>query len=466
MSQRGQKRPAESLGDLSLELTGQLPPQEVEAVRAALERWGHLRRRAEALRPCLQREDELMQEILDRGLRSEDRKVLRKLASGGSGPNADDEVIKKLTATIGKEQERLQQTLMQNHSQLLQLSATAEPDYKRELLLEMDSVRGDLQKVQDAVHSDLLVAKERADMDAVRSSGRSLNDLKALLRKLEAERRGITRNSVLATLLVTVCRRVLPVRQIDPAELRDIVPSKEGYMRIMDFYLFSDASLYCFGEHYCGPNWFTRLKRNVAILSVQDDAQRSVYNTFAVSGEHKTPGAPPALESGPLQSIEAEDEHGRVFDRRHDAEFKLLTGFCLRLGGMIEETRAAWTGSGVLWSKKPLCRSCIGAVRQLEAQLPGLKLQVVVGLDDDSACQTKAASVSSGHTACSATCEPAIDQTMLGSRNHLECSALVVGQSDARDAGEDGVACQSSRQPVGCSVSPATTESGVALEEA
>merc|ERR1712136_581690 len=123
------------------------------------------------------------------------------------------------------EQERLQQTLMQNHSQLLQLSATAEPDYKRELLLEMDSVRGDLQKVQDAVHGDLLVAKERADMDAVRSSGRSLNDLKALLRKLEAERRGITRNSVLATLLVTVCRRVLPVRQIDPAELRDIVPS-------------------------------------------------------------------------------------------------------------------------------------------------------------------------------------------------------------------------------------------------
>ena len=31
-----------------------------------------------------------------------------------------------------------------------------------------------------------------------------------------------------------------------------------------------DANLYCFGEHFSGPNWFTRLKRNVAILSVID----------------------------------------------------------------------------------------------------------------------------------------------------------------------------------------------------
>ena len=43
-----------------------------------------------------------------------------------------------------------------------------------------------------------------------------------------------------------------------------------GYLQILDFYFFSDASLYCFGEHFSGPNWFTRLKRNVAILSVQD----------------------------------------------------------------------------------------------------------------------------------------------------------------------------------------------------
>ena len=33
---------------------------------------------------------------------------------------------------------------------------------------------------------------------------------------------GLTKNSVLATLLVTVCRRILPVRRIDPAELTNI----------------------------------------------------------------------------------------------------------------------------------------------------------------------------------------------------------------------------------------------------
>ena len=123
------------------------------------------------------------------------------------------------------------------------------------------------------------------DMSAVRAYGRSLNDLKALTRRLDCERRsalvkyprnsrnlpyieptsittrsvatilcfhsayskywasfgiseqccngkwhpvnfephwGLTKNSVLATLLVTVCRRILPVRRIDPAELTNI----------------------------------------------------------------------------------------------------------------------------------------------------------------------------------------------------------------------------------------------------
>merc|ERR1711948_23315 len=115
-------------------------------------------------------------------------------------------------------------------------------------------------------------------------------------------------------------------------DLGEIVPSHEGYLQILEFYFFSDASIYCFGEHYSGPNWFTRLKRNVAILQVHNAAGQIVYNAFAVSGEHKTPGAPLAPEQGPLQSIEAADEHGRVFDRRHDAEFKLLTCLCNLIG--------------------------------------------------------------------------------------------------------------------------------------
>merc|ERR1719356_1034654 len=148
-------------------------------------------------------------------------------------------------------------------------------------------------------------------MNAVRAAGRSLNDLKSLTRRLDNERRSLTKNSALAALLVTVCRRVLPVRQIDPGELGEVPPSYDGYMQILDFYFFSDASLYCFGEHFSGPNWFTRLKRNIAILMIHNRAGETVYNSFAVSGEHKTPGAPQAPLSGPLYSIEAEDEHGR-----------------------------------------------------------------------------------------------------------------------------------------------------------
>lgn len=377
----GKKRPhdAEEDPDRGTELRApaELPPLQASAVSAALERWARLRPRVETLRPTLEQEDRLMQEILDRGLGSEDRKTLRKLASGG-GTDAEEEARQVATA-IGGEGQRLQEILMENHRELLELSTKSTPDNKKELLAEMDAVLDELRKAQEAVHSELLVAKDRSEMAAVRAAGRSLNDLKALTRRLDGEKRSLTKNSALAALLVTVCRRILPVRQIDPTELQCISPSHDGYLQILDFYFFSDASLYCFGEHYSGPNWFTRLKRNIAILTVNDQQGASVYNAFAVSGEHKTPGEKLAPESGPLQSIEAEDEHGRVFDRRHDAEFKLLTGLCEIVA---REDPHSWQASAVLWTKKPLCRSCAGAVQQVLHRLPLLRLEVVVGEAD------------------------------------------------------------------------------------
>eukprot|EP00933_Yihiella_yeosuensis_P061280 TRINITY_DN64085_c0_g1_i1.p1 TRINITY_DN64085_c0_g1~~TRINITY_DN64085_c0_g1_i1.p1 ORF type:complete len:422 (-),score=88.11 TRINITY_DN64085_c0_g1_i1:92-1357(-) len=382
MGKRGTKRALESgeevpLRSDELRPPDELPQKEVAAVEAALERWQVLRQKVETLRPTLEHEDRLMQDILDRGLGSEDRKTLRKLASGGSrdGRDALTEAA-QVAESVGSERHRLQEILMQNHRELLELSTTTTPDNKKELLAEMDVVLDELKKAQDAVHAELLGAKDRADMSAVRACGRSLNDLKTLTRRLDGERRSLTKNSALAALLVTVCRRILPVRHIDPKDLRGILPSYEGYLQILDFYFFSDASLYCFGEHFSGPNWFTRLKRNVAILSVFDSEGKNLYNSFAVSGEFKTPGAPIAAESGPLQSIEAEDEHGRVFDRRHDAEFKLLTGLCEMVP---EKDRAEWSALATLWSKKPLCRSCAGAVRQVEAKFPKLRLKIEVG---------------------------------------------------------------------------------------
>mmetsp|Transcript_78681 Transcript_78681/g.163614 ORF Transcript_78681/g.163614 Transcript_78681/m.163614 type:complete len:506 (-) Transcript_78681:186-1703(-) len=393
MGRQGRKRPRED-GEESdgvpapeLRAPEELPEREANIVAASLSRWTHLRSRVEEVRPALEEEDRLMQEILSRGLGGEDRKMLRKLASGGRQSGEDE--ASELAAALGPDRDRLQDILMRNQRTLLELSASSKTDAKQDLLDEMEGVIDELRKIQETVHAELLVAKEKEDMAAVRSAGRSLNDLKALTRRLECERRSLTKNSALAALLVTVCRRVLPVRQIDPKDLQEVPPSHEGYLKILDFYFFSDASLYCFGEHYSGPNWFTRLKRNVAILLVRDVSGRILYDDFAVSGENKTPGAPPApAVGGPLISIEAEDEHGRVFDRRHDAEFKLLTHFCQSVASNKEVVDNA---KAELWSKKPLCRSCSGALRQVQDRFPTMGVVVRIG-------DPNAATVTNGNT--------------------------------------------------------------------
>jgi len=334
----------------------ELPPREAEVVSLALEQWGRLRQRVKTLEPTLQREGALVQEILDTGLRDESRRTLRKLTQSRCGKDVK-ETIEQVAKAIGENRERLEQILERNHGELVRLSTTGVSDLKEDVLREVEEVIGQLKLVLAAVRVQLLGAKERHDMTSVRRTGRSFNDLKALVRRLDDERRFITRNSALATLLVTVCRRVLPVRQVDPAALCDIPPSCEGYRRIMDFYYFTDAGLYSFGDYLSGPNWFVRLKRNVAILLVKDTSGSVVYNHFAVSGEHRAPGAPLAPDERPIVSIDAEDEHGRVFNRQHDAEFKLLCSFCRVASapaGSKEEpgTALAWDGkgTGMLWS--------------------------------------------------------------------------------------------------------------------
>lgn len=394
-SQGSRKR---SPDDLSL--LCELPPREAEAVGLALEQWGRLRQRVKALEPTLRREGALVQEILDTGLRDENRRTLRKLTQSSAGGDVE-ETIQQVGKAIGANRERLERILERNHGELVRLSTTAVSDMKEDVLREVDEVLARLKRALAAVRGELLGAKERADMAAVRRTGRSFNDLKGLVRRLDEERRLITRNSALAALLVTVCRRVLPVRQVDPSALRDIPPSCEGYRRIMDFYFFTDAGLYFFGDYPSGPNWFVRLKRNVAILMVRDSSGRVVYNHFAVSGEHRAPGAPLAPDTGPLQSTEAEDEHGRVFNRQHDAEFKLLSGLCASFNGLGDSGDSSSSsscrspaedgsrgsssrgssleGTGTLWSRKPLCASCLGAVSQVRAIFPRLRLTVSVG---------------------------------------------------------------------------------------
>mmetsp|Transcript_18725 Transcript_18725/g.51432 ORF Transcript_18725/g.51432 Transcript_18725/m.51432 type:complete len:413 (+) Transcript_18725:207-1445(+) len=350
----------------------ELPPQEALVVDAARARWERALVRCAELRPVLQREQELIREILGCGFHGGDLKTLRWLVTGGDRSEADALRQDCVVAGMVAETDKLYRILRENHRALVELTARM-PQDRRAILVELDEARSGLRAVQNATHSKLLRAKEGLDRELVCSLGRLLNDLRALLRKLEADRNEVTRNSRLAMLVVAACRRVLPAREVDPAKLCDIPPSQEGYFRIMDFYFFSDASKYCFEECYSGPNWFTRLKRNVAILAVLDSDKRCTYNQFAVSGVHRKPGAPLAPDDGLLQSTEAEDEHGRVFDRRNDAEFKLLSEFASRFAGR------RITGSGTLWTSKALCRSCAGAVRQFREVFPGVSLAVIEG---------------------------------------------------------------------------------------
>merc|ERR1711924_98247 len=181
---------------------------------------------------------------------------------------------------------------------------------------------------------------------------------------------GVTRSSRLTTLLITVCRRILPPREIHPGDLRNIPPSRAGYLKILDFYFFSDANVYCFGENFSGPNWFTRLKGDVAIISVFDSQKVLAYNQFSVSGMYHKPGASLVPEGCSFKTSEAEDENGRLFDRRNDAEVKLLSAFAQKFSADFE-------GSGVLWTLKPLCKSCAGVVAQFKVRFPKMCLEVI-----------------------------------------------------------------------------------------
>lgn len=56
-----------------------------------------------------------------------------------------------------------------------------------------------------------------------------------------------------------------------------------------------------------------------------------------------------------------------------------------RPSSLLPEVASAWEGSGRLWSRIPLCRSCAGALDQVALRFPKLKLEVLVGEADEAA---------------------------------------------------------------------------------
>eukprot|EP00406_Dinophysis_acuminata_P032412 CAMPEP_0179360380 /NCGR_PEP_ID=MMETSP0797-20121207/79948_1 /TAXON_ID=47934 /ORGANISM="Dinophysis acuminata, Strain DAEP01" /LENGTH=182 /DNA_ID=CAMNT_0021075735 /DNA_START=1 /DNA_END=546 /DNA_ORIENTATION=+ len=180
------KRPHDGL-DVPTELT----PGEASAVDAAVEQWGRAKARRVALRS---------------GFNGGDLKTWRWLATGGGHCKGEEEALRRdnVAAVMIENAERLRGILRRNHRALVELTARV-PQDKEDILREFDEVRASLQAVQATTHGRLLRAKAGPDQAQVRSLGRSLNDFRALLRKLEADQREVMRNSRLAALLVSAC---------------------------------------------------------------------------------------------------------------------------------------------------------------------------------------------------------------------------------------------------------------------
>ena len=161
-----------------------------------------------------------------------------------------------------------------------------------------------------------------------------------------------------------------------------------------------DAALYNFGRVYSGPNFFTDVKSNVAILAVYNGEAQELYSGYAVSGDRNCPGV--QLTAGAFfDAIEATDGLGETYSRTFDAEFKLLTDFA------SQHTAERWgdwkaCGHAVLWSKKPLCESCHAVVhKQFPRRYPNIVLEVIVG--DEAEAKADSAPVpdpADGHATC------------------------------------------------------------------
>eukprot|EP00669_Euglena_mutabilis_P003733 TRINITY_DN14751_c0_g1_i1.p1 TRINITY_DN14751_c0_g1~~TRINITY_DN14751_c0_g1_i1.p1 ORF type:complete len:307 (-),score=53.36 TRINITY_DN14751_c0_g1_i1:51-971(-) len=262
--------------------------------------------------------------------------------------------------------------LERHHEQLKALSSASEMEEALCALVQQ-SCEG-LAAVQGGFLELLAAAKEGGDVAEIRRMGQQVNLLKADIADLNAVRKQITGKRNRAQRLTAGFRAVHPIKEVDPTQLTEVEPSAAGYQRILDFYRFTDAALYNFGRVYSGPNFFTDVKSNVAILDISDSNGRRLYNQYAVSGDRCCPGAQ-LQPGGPFTAIECLDGLGETYSRDFDAEFKLLTEFAV-------SRASGWDGhgAGTLWSKKPLCESCAGVVRgQFPSRFPDVKLHVIIG---------------------------------------------------------------------------------------
>lgn len=242
---------------------------------------------------------------------------------------------------------------------------------------EVESAVADMQQVRQRLLEHITAAKARDDREALRDLGPRYSGAAREIRALRDLDGAVTRRMSVASRRLAAYRAGQEVRPLPQGELLELPANFAGYTKVLDFYRLSDASRYNFGRQFEGPQHFTDVKRNVAVLEALDEDGRPVFNGFAVSGVGAPGVRPDEASRGRFSAMEVEDGGGETYSRDHDAEFKLCASLC-------QSVPANWRGRVHLFSKKPLCRSCADVVCvQLPRALPGVSLEVTVDETED-----------------------------------------------------------------------------------
>ena len=102
---------------------------------------------------------------------------------------------------------------------------------------------------------------------SVRVLGQGLGLLVKAVREATELDKPVRERLELSTKRIARYRASCSVRALAPsARLVGVPPTRAGYEQILDFYRLTDASTYSFGRVFDGPQFFTDVRRNVAIM--------------------------------------------------------------------------------------------------------------------------------------------------------------------------------------------------------
>ena len=144
---------------------------------------------------------------------------------------------------------------------------------------------------------------------SVRVLGQGLGLLVKAVREATELDKPVRERLELSTKRIARYRASCSVRALAPsARLVGVPPTRAGYEQILDFYRLTDASTYSFGRVSDGPQFFTDVRRNVAIMHATRgplpaaDAARST-----VGGDRSEQGAQHAARAGSVRLGDGSD---------------------------------------------------------------------------------------------------------------------------------------------------------------